>query len=360
MSQLPPSIKQRSFVIRTAWWVGKVVNHRAPEVAKRASRGGKRETAGVRPAVRANDTVLNGPSGHELPRLEEHIGMGHNPVLVADDVTDFGAVDFVADPFLLPGTDQWHMFFEISNNDRDPDAVIGHATSPDGLRWEYDQVVLQTDKHLSFPYVFEWGDQQYMIPETGGADDGMVELYEAVDFPTDWRRCSVLVTSAPQSDDAVAFRWDDRWWLLVGDDPIGGANLYYSRSLAQNGWHAHPENPVIVDRPAAARPAGRPLVTDDHVILFYQDCKEAYGERVRAYEVTSLDTEAFADRELDASPILEGIDARFGWNSGRMHHIDPWYVDGRWLCAVDGHVNYPELFTNNHWSIGVLIIDPDG
>jgi hypothetical protein len=359
LSHISSSVKGRRSVVRAAWWAGKVANHHAPRLIARVASGSDQATTGVRPPAAGSGTVPGEPVGRELPDLKEYAGTRHNPVLVAEDVTDYGAVDFVADPFLFPGADRWHMFFEVVNNDRDPDAVIGHATSPDGLRWEYDQVVLKTEKHLSFPYVFEWEGHRYMIPETGGAGDGMVELYEAVDFPTDWRRRATPVSSDHESDDAVVFQWDDRWWTLVGDDEIGGAHLYYSPSLARDGWHPHPENPVITGRPTAARPAGRPLVTDDGVVLFYQDCAEAYGERVRAYAVTALDTEAFADRELPESPILEGTGARVGWNSGRMHHLDPWCVDGRWICAVDGNVSHPGLFTNDHWSIGVLIADPD-
>ncbi len=360
ISHISSSIKRRPVVVRTAWWAGKLANHYAPRLIARASNGGERAITGVHPPSSGDDIAIpSETAGREPPNLEEYTGTAHNPVLVAGDVTDYGAVDFVADPFLFPGTDRWHMFFEIFNADRDPDAVIGHATSPDGIRWEYDQVVLKTGKHLSFPYVFEWEGDHYMIPETGGAGDGMVELFEAVDFPTEWRRHAIPVSSDHESDDAVVFRWDGRWWALVGDDSIEGAYLYYTQSLTRDDWHAHPENPVITDRPTAARPGGRPLVTDDGVVLFYQDCADAYGERVRAYEITALDTETFADRELSASPILEGTGAPVGWNSGRMHHVDPWCVDGRWICAVDGNVNYPGLFTNDHWSIGVLIADPD-
>ncbi|WP_050023260.1 hypothetical protein [Halorubrum saccharovorum] len=104
---------------------------------------------------------------------------------------------------------------------------------------------------------------------------------------------------------AVVFQWDGRWWALVGDDSIDGAHLYYSESLTQDAWHAHPENPVITDRPTAARPVGRPLVTDDGVVPFYRDCANAYGERVRAYEVTALVAEASRDRCSGvSSPLL--------------------------------------------------------
>ncbi len=357
MTPLSSAIKQRDLAVRTAWWAGKVVNHRIPRLLNRVSDGSDGELSGIRPPAGSSGGLGTGVTGPvDLEGIAE---TNYESVLIAEDVTDYGSVDFVADPFLFPGADRWHMFFEVVNTDRSPDAVIGHATSPTGIHWEYDRVVLTTDDHLSFPYVFEWKGGRYMIPETGGAGDGRVKLYEAVDFPGGWRRCAVPVDSDHESDDAVAFRSNDRWWLLVGDDSIDGVHLYSSPVLVRDGWQPHPANPVVVDRPTAARPAGRPLVTDDGVVVFYQDCENAYGERVRAYEVTTLDEETFTDRELSTSPILEGSGDRFGWNSGRMHHIDPWYVDGRWICAVDGNVSDPNLFTNDHWSIGIAMTGTD-
>lgn len=352
----PPlrSLKRRPETVHAAWVTGKVLNHHAPRLLSGVVSDDAPPTEPVRPPI-SRDRVAAEAEEVDLDALTRDGFTVYNPVLTADDVTDFGDVDFVADPFLCPDGDRWHMFFEVFNGNRTPDAVIAHATSEDGFEWEYQGVVLETDKHLSFPYVFDWDGNKYMIPETGGAGDGLVELYEAAEFPTEWRRRAVPVAADHDSDDAIVFRRDGAWWLLVGDDSIAGTYLYRSDELLRDDWEPHPKNPVVVDRPTASRPAGRPIVTNDRVILFYQDCAEAYGKRVHAYEVRSLDRDSFADRRLPASPVFEGTGALLGWNSGRMHHIDPWYVDGRWFCAVDGNVNHSSVFTNDHWSIGVHV-----
>src|SRR5215471_11937791 len=101
-----------------------------------------------------------------------------NPVLSPEDVTDVSAA-FVADPFMLRVNGSWHMFFEVLNS-RSDKGEIGLAESTDGYRWEYRQIVLDEPFHLSYPYVFEWKDDYYMMPET--LAQGAVSLYVADRF----------------------------------------------------------------------------------------------------------------------------------------------------------------------------------
>jgi hypothetical protein len=93
-----------------------------------------------------------------------------NPVLTRDDVSDVPAA-FVADPFLIRVDGKWHMFFEVMNW-LTRLGEIGHAVSDDGVTWAYQQIVLSEPFHLSYPYVFEWKGDYFMIPESyqaGGA-----------------------------------------------------------------------------------------------------------------------------------------------------------------------------------------------
>jgi hypothetical protein len=83
-----------------------------------------------------------------------------NPVITARDITDVTA-DFVADPFMIRENNKWHMFFEVMTRKGE----IGLAQSSDGLHWDYRQIVLREPFHLSYPYVFKWNDDYYMIPE---------------------------------------------------------------------------------------------------------------------------------------------------------------------------------------------------
>ena len=79
-----------------------------------------------------------------------------NPVLTSADVSDIPA-RLVADPFMLKVMDAWYMFFEVMP-EQPRRGEIGLATSADGLKWSYQQIVLKEPFHLSYPYVFEWLD----------------------------------------------------------------------------------------------------------------------------------------------------------------------------------------------------------
>jgi len=282
-----------------------------------------------------------------------------NPVLTSDDVTEFGDAHFVADPFLMGDPDgTLHMFFEVFNRHRTPTAAIGHATSTDGGRaWSYNQLVLERPIHLSFPYVFRYAGEYYMIPDKWSRDGtAPIDLYRANPFPEEWTRVARIVAPDRPLYDFVAFRWRDRWWGIAGDG--SDMAVFHSDELEHDHWDPHPENPVVTDRPSGARPAGRPLVCQDHVELFVQDCTSQYGTQVRAFRIRRLSRSEYGDVERENSPILEPADERLGWNSGRMHHIDPWYTGQEWLCLVDGNVNFRlGRLGADHWSIGLYTAD---
>ena len=353
----------RRFVHRAAWTVGEFVHRRLAD--SRRERRPNRES-GVdpvdrpeNPRIRASnlDAATSPPAFRPVPM--ESVS---NPVLTAADVTDYGNVDFVADPFLfVTETGPWRLFFEVYNRDRRPTGVVGHATSTDGGRsWEYDRVVLRDDVHLAFPYVFEWDGAYYMVPDRWNRDrPAAVRLFRTDSLPAGWRPVSTVVDPDRQLADCVLFRWDDRWWAMLGsDDGRHDLFLYHSDDLLADEWTPHERNPVAAGRPEAGRPAGRPIVTEDGILVFFQDCAEQYGDKVRAFEVERLSPTAYADRERPESPILEGSDRRLGWNSGRMHHVDPWYIADGWRCAVDGNVGFGRrAFGPNHWAIGMYCVE---
>ena len=149
--------------------------------------------------------------------------------------------------------------------------------------------------------------------------------------------------------DCVLLRRDGLWWALAGGG--GALYAYHSRTLAGDDWTPHRENPVVTGRPEAVCPAGRPIATDDGAIVFFQDCSRRYGERVWAYEVTHLTATDYRDERVGSGPVL-GPAGGVGWNSGRMHHLDAWLFEDRWLCAVDGNIGLGKPVFGDHWAIG--------
>ena len=72
--------------------------------------------------------------------------------------------------------------------------------------------VLKLDCHLSYPFLFEWQGDHYMIPETG--ERNVVELYRASSFPFKWEPVKVLL-KARSPLDTTLIEVNGTWWMFV-------------------------------------------------------------------------------------------------------------------------------------------------
>jgi hypothetical protein len=272
--------------------------------------------------------VYAGPSPAALAPVP-----GVNPVVAGADVTD-ALVTTVADPFMIRVDGLWHMFFEaLVWSARGRKGEIAHATSADGRRWDYDRIVLEEPFHLSYPYVFEWRSEHYMIPESARASE--VRLYRAAPFPHRWVHVKTLLSGAGLMDSSV-FHRDGRWWMLTDGSPSHGHDtlrLFHAAELT-GPWLEHPQSPVVRDDPRRARPGGRVVQAGDALLRFAQVCEPTYGSSVRTFEIVALTQRDYEEVEI-AGPAL-GESGR-GWNRSGMHHVDLHPLDdGTFLACVDG------------------------
>jgi len=283
------------------------------------------------------------------------------PILNHRDVIDYGSTGFVADPFLFCDSDGiYHLFFEVFSPQITPTASIGHAISQDsGVSWRYDRIVFQTDRHVSFPFVFSKGGQVYLLPDLSNKGErySPARLYRSTDFPVGWEPVADIINADHKCLDTVLFEHDGLWWAIMGGGNNDEIRVYFSEVLTAVEWVPHPENPVVTDRCEAGRPAGRPVVSDNSIIVFYQDCRKEYGSAVNAYELVQLSQTTYEDRKLTEKPVLSGVGG-IAWNSGRMHHVDMQTVDDTLLIAVDGDVGWGRnQYTGSLWSIGFESVD---
>jgi hypothetical protein len=274
-----------------------------------------------------------------------------NPVLTAKDVTDVPA-EFVADPFMVYENGIWFMFFEVMNL-HDFQGDIGLATSNDGFNWTYQKIVLDEDFHLSYPYVFKWQNEYYMIPESGQINS--IRLYKAVDFPTQWSLVKALISGKDYVDSSI-FYFKGKWWLFTASTDSTVLHLYYTNELT-GIWSEHPQSPIIKRNLNIARPGGRVIVCDEQKIIRYtQDNKYVYGNQVRAFEITKLTEIDYEEKEVKENPILKA--SGLGWNKTGMHHIDPHPIKShKWIACVDGYPGKISVYgLEIHSDLGVLLI----
>ncbi len=90
---------------------------------------------------------------------------------------------------------------------------------------EEPRVVLKEPFHLSFPQVFSWDGEIYMLPETG--DDHSIRLYRAIRFPDRWETVARFPTDVSFVDTVILRQERDALTLLSSE--MGSERPYYYR-----------------------------------------------------------------------------------------------------------------------------------
>ena len=205
---------------------------------------------------------------------------------------------FLADPFVHRFKGEDYCFVEAFNYLEKKAQIDVYKLIED--KYEYLGIALKEDFHLSFPYIFEFKENVYMIPESAKNKD--IRLYKAVNFPFDWELEEVLIDNIDAADSLV-FHHNKKWWLFTNVDPLmkGDHNfqldIYYSDSLLKGDWIPHKQNPVILE-PTFARNGGI-LFSEDNIYRVGQKFGfyKKYGLGFSIRKILHLDEESYIESE---------------------------------------------------------------
>jgi hypothetical protein len=233
---------------------------------------------------------------------------------------------YYADPCVFNWQGRDHVFFEDYEYASRRGVIVWSVLGANGVLTP-PQTVLERPYHLSYPFVFEQAGELFMIPETSA--NLTVELYRAVNFPTQWQLVKALLTGI-NAVDATLYYDKRRWWMFVNVGEFGSSTndelfVFCADQLA-GPWLAHQRNPVKSDA-AGSRPAGRLFVRGDQLIRPAQNCSVTYGGGVNFFAIDRLSASEFSEHwvasvspdslkgcdglhTISASSTLEVIDGR--------------------------------------------------
>ena len=118
---------------------------------------------------------------------------------------------FWADPMIVRSKGHTFMFFEDYDYSLRRAQISVVEIDASG-RIGVPRTALQADHHLSYPFVFEWRGDHFMIPET--ASVRAVRLYRATEFPTRWEYVQDLLTDI-EAVDTTLCEHEGRWYLFT-------------------------------------------------------------------------------------------------------------------------------------------------
>ena len=159
--------------------------------------------------------------------------------------------------------------------------------------------VLERPYHLSYPFVFEWNGDCYMVPESSA--NSSIEVYRCVEFPHKWELCVTLMQDVTAVD-ATLFCDGRKWWLFANVRERPGASkwdelfLFSADTPLSTHWTPHPANPVVSDV-RRSRPAGAIFEHGGRLYRPSQNSGTRYGYGLNLNRIITLSETEYREEE---------------------------------------------------------------
>ena len=200
------------------------------------------------------------------------------------------------DPFPVSYNGKYYIFTEELVFSETRGKIIVMELRPDGSR-SSPVVALERPYHLSYPFIFKWRTEYYMVPETAEVD--RIELYRCTCWPRSWERVAVLMENV-RAVDTTLVEMDGLWYLFT---TIGGKGVRCTDELfvftAKNplgSWIPMKNNPVLSDV-RYGRSAGRIGCLDGVLFRPAQDCSRRYGGAITIRKISEISATRFEEEE---------------------------------------------------------------
>ena len=197
-----------------------------------------------------------------------------------------------ADPFLFVVKDTLYLFYESQRSGEKGEIRMTKTSNYE--EWAKPVTVLSEPFHLSFPFVFEFQGDVYMIPETQEIDS--IRLYRGNKDLTDFQFVRVLLEK-PRTED-VKFSFCDSHLLIkngkcylftsVSYNWTYHLELYYTDDLLLHDFVKHPASPIYIGNDFG-RCGGSIIHLNDNYYRISQNCSGSYGANVSVHVITELD-----------------------------------------------------------------------
>lgn len=203
------------------------------------------------------------------------------------DIINPSGTSWYADPFPFIYQGKHYIFVEMYSI-WDTKAKLGVYCIEDKGS---PKTILDEPFHLSYPNVFEWAGEIYMIPETHNANQ--LRLYRCSHFPYNWELDRILLDNVDYADTSLMFE-ENAIWVETMEDR-GQHN--YSNRFFKLDMHKkciseiHPIDLHFIDK----RPAGNFFKVGNEWYHALQECSQTYGEYMHVARVSTFNDDVFRE-----------------------------------------------------------------
>ena len=207
---------------------------------------------------------------------------------------------FWADPFVLYKNNRHYIFFEeyVYSSSKGHISVI-EFEEPNNFKKPI--TVLEKPFHLSYPYIFEYQNELYMMPES--TSEKSLMLFKCTDFPNEWKYEKNILSNITCVDPTL-LNHNNKWWLFLGTSANDFSDsdelsIFFSDDPVNGVWTPHPQNPVISDA-RTARPAGQIFQYDESLIRPSQNASHEYGYGISLNKILVLNENEYLEKQISS------------------------------------------------------------
>jgi hypothetical protein len=238
-----------------------------------------------------------------------------------------GLKEFYADPFIYSSEDGIIDILYEEYLVREQYGKISLMKLDDNFNWISNNVLLDTKRHLSYPFIYKENGKSYVFPESANA--GKLSCYEydhaggSLNFLKDVIHLPLL--------DSTVLKHNGKYWIF-GIINVNDENfkllIYYSDYLL-GPYEAHHKNPVRQGL-NGSRFAGNFITVDGTLYRPAQNCENSYGESIDIFRINLLNEFDFEEEPYMKIEMDSGDRNNRGMHS--IHTINS--LDN--IIAVDG------------------------
>ena len=190
---------------------------------------------------------------------------------------------FIADPFLFEQSGETFLFVEYYDY-RIRRGTIAYSKY-DEAKGEFGpfEEIIRENYHLSYPLVFIYKDEIYLMPES--SESKTLYVYKAVSFPNKWEKHAIIDNETDYVD-TTPFIYDNQFYAITKDNTTPDSPMLLLK-IDPSSWLIS-DSKIITDDVSISRPGGKVITINDQYFMVTQDCKDDYGTALN-FLVFSID-----------------------------------------------------------------------
>jgi len=215
-----------------------------------------------------------------------------------------------ADPFIYKKNDNYYIFYEKYNYFNDY-GVIALTILNNNFDVIYESDLLDTQNHLSYPFIFNHNDELFILPESSKGNDGSQYMYE-FNFSNNTLHNKKLLIEYNRLLDGTLLFHDNKYWLFStkrGKKSNSDLLIHYSKTF-DFGYISHSSNPVKVDN-VGTRPAGNFIIENGVIYRPSQNNSFYYGKSIILNKIEILNESQF--KEIPVKEIFAPQNCKYNF-----------------------------------------------